>query len=126
VNYLDTCLIIYLVERNTISLPAVEAAIAGSKERFAISPLVKADCFVGPFRSSSVSLENDFVRAFSKLDTLPVTEATIMAAARLRPPHRAKLPDALHLACAQAHGGSALRTSDDRLTRPLPGALRAR
>jgi predicted nucleic acid-binding protein len=121
VNYLDTCLVIYLVERNTIFLPAVEAAITGSNERFAISPLVKADCFVGPFRSSSVSLENDFVRAFSKLDTLPITEAIFIAAARLRATLGVKLPDALHLACAQAHGCSALWTKDDRLAAAAPG-----
>jgi uncharacterized protein len=32
-----------------------------------------------------------------------------------------KLPDALHLACAQAHGCSALRTNDDRLAAAAPG-----
>lgn len=44
-----------------------------------------------------------------------MAEPVYLAAAQLRARFNLRTPGALHLACAQAHGGDALWTNDDRL-----------
>ncbi len=112
--YLDTCLVIYLVEDNPIWSGRLRARMATEAEQgFAISPLVAMECLVGPLRSGNQEVERTIRAALSGFAMLPI-ENVFEAAARLRAHFRLKTPDALHLACAQHHGCSAFWTNDRR------------
>lgn len=114
--YLDSCLVIYLVERHPVWLASLRQAIAAEPEaQFAISPLVKAECLIGPLRRGDLPAEAAYQVMFGTLATVDIPEAAYLAAARLRARFGLKLPDALHLACAQQHQCVALWTNDARL-----------
>jgi uncharacterized protein len=124
--YIDSCILIYAVDRHPVFGAPARAALHGAAPtRFATSALVKAECLVRPFRLRDYAAEQAFMVAFSQMADLPMTEITFIAAARLRATHSLKLADALHLACAQAQGCSALWTNDDRLAAAAPGFARA-
>lgn len=114
--YLDTCVVIYFVERHPIFYPSALAAIrAETGARLAISPLVQAECLVSPMRRGDIALERRFGALFRRMTVLGFPDSVFLDAARLRARHALKLPDALHLACAQHHGCSAFWTNDQRL-----------
>jgi predicted nucleic acid-binding protein len=121
--YLDTCLLIYLVERHPDFGARVEAALAASDAQFAISPLVKLECLVQPMRSGDLVRQRYFESALAELRLLPMPEPVYLAAAQLRARFNLRTPDALHLACAQQHGCDALWTNDDRLVAASHGLV---
>jgi predicted nucleic acid-binding protein len=124
--YLDTCLLIYLVERHPRWGGLVATAIAQSDEaRFGISPLVKCECLVGPLKRGDPVLQRAYSDLFGLLVPLDMPESVYIKAAQLRARFGLKTPDALHLACAQHHRCDALWTNDDRLAQASQGlALR--
>jgi uncharacterized protein len=65
-----------------------------------------------------------FDAVFGEFATLDMPEAVYLRAAELRGRFGLKLPDALHLACAQHHGCDELWTNDDRLSRVSLGMAR--
>jgi predicted nucleic acid-binding protein len=120
--YLDACLLIYLVEHHPVWTEPVSAAMAHMPETpFAISPLVKCECLVGAFRQENQALRRAYTDLFRVLITLEMPEQVYMQAARLRASFGVKMPDALHLACAQHHECEALWTNDERLMRASGG-----
>lgn len=121
--YVDSCLFIYGIERHPFWGPKVIAAFENPKVagRLAISALVKAECLVGPLKRQQADVEQDFHASFAQLTSLPIDDIDFLTAARLRARFGLKLPDALHLACAQRHGCTALWTNDDRLTEASGG-----
>ena len=69
--YLDACLLMYLVERHAVWGPLVAAAMANVQNAaFAISPLVKCECLVGPFKSDDQVLRNAYTDVFRVFVTL--------------------------------------------------------
>jgi predicted nucleic acid-binding protein len=124
--YLDSCIVIYTIDDHPVWGPLAAAKLLNAPSGgFATSALVKAECMVRPFRMNDHLGVRAFEAAFAQMNTLPITEAIFIAAARLRATHGVKLPDALHLACAKAHGCSALWTNDDRLVAAAPGFTEA-
>lgn len=123
--YLDTNLLVYAVEGapdlSTRVMHRMEEIVRSGSHRFAISPLVKMECLVGPMRTADLALQGYFEAFFSKLETLEMPEAVYRGAAALRARYGLRTPDALHLACAQHHGCQALWTSDERLARTSQG-----
>jgi predicted nucleic acid-binding protein len=120
--YLDTCLVIYLVEQHPRWRAAVSAAMANNAEgRFGISPLVKCECLVGPIRRGDPVLLRAYDQVFALLLALEMPEAVYRQAAESRARFGLKTPDALHLACAQHHGCDGLWTNDDRLAQASHG-----
>lgn len=114
--YLDTRLLIYAIQNDPVRAPAVVAAMAGEQVgRFAVSPLVKMECLVGPMRQADLGLQRRFEIGLSHFVQLPLPEPVFLQAAQLRARFNLKTPDALHLACAQHHACDALWTNDDRL-----------
>lgn len=113
--YLDTCVLIYLVERHPVHAPRIEAAIDAVDSQFAISPLVKLECLVQPIRQGDLVRQRIYEGAFGQLQVLPMDESVYGNAAHLRARFNLRTPDALHLACAQERGCTALWTNDDRL-----------
>jgi uncharacterized protein len=123
--YLDTCLVIYLVEKRSKWGASVAEALARPRgTKFAISPLVKLECLVGPFTDNDRALENVYHGTFPDFVLLDMPEAVYLRAAAIRASSRLKTPDALHLACAQHHGCQALWTNDNRLDKASRGMAR--
>jgi uncharacterized protein len=114
--YLDSCLLIYLVERHPSWHGRIVAAISAAPDAiFAISPLVKLECLVGPMRRGDLATEHAFQTLFARLVLLDMPEGVWVDAARLRAQFGLRTPDALHLASAQRHGCAGLWTTDRRL-----------
>jgi uncharacterized protein len=114
--YLDSCICIYAVEQASVFHDQVISALkANSEKQFAISPLVIAECLVGPLKSGNSFVAQDYEALFARLTVLDLNEAVFRQAAQIRERNQLKMPDALHLACAQFHGCDALWTNNDRL-----------
>lgn len=123
--YLDSCLLIYLVERHPLwSGPVTDALTTAVDQRFCISPLIKSECLVGPFKRLDPVLQQAYEDFFERFVTLPISESVFLQAARIRAHFGLKTPDALHLACAQHHRCEALWTNDERLTKAGHGLAR--
>jgi uncharacterized protein len=114
--YLDSCICIYAVERSSRHHEEVMSAIESQPDmKLAISDLVMAECLVGPLRSGDSFLLRDFEEFFKRTINLELTHLVYRQAAQIRSASTLKMPDALHLACAQFHNCDALWTNDDRL-----------
>lgn len=123
--YLDTCLVIYLTERHPRWSSGVLDTITKAQDvRFAISPLVKMECLVGPVRRGDPVLQRGYFESFEAFTALAMPEPVFLQAAQLRTRFNLKTPDALHLACAQHHRCEALWTNDDRLAQASHGLAR--
>jgi predicted nucleic acid-binding protein len=123
--YLDACLLIYLIERHARWGGPVATAIArAGKARFAVSPLVKCECLVGPIKRGDPVLERAYTELFAVLVSLSLPEPVYLQAAQLRGRFGLRTPDALHLSCAQHHRCEELWTNDDRLTQASHGLAR--
>ena len=123
--YLDSSLVIYLVERHARWSEQVTRAMASvGQTRFAISPLVKCECLVAPLKRGDLVLRRAYEEFFGLLIGLDMPEAVYLQAAELRARFGLRTPDALHLACAQHHRCDALWTNDDRLAQASHGLVR--
>ena len=71
---------------------------------------------------SDLPLERAYEAFLGQFVTLEMPEPVFLDAARLRARFGLKMPDALHLACAQRHGCGAFWTNDTRLS-AAAGAL---
>jgi len=122
--YLDSCLLIYAIEQDSVFGEKVTNAIdAHSTSEFAISPLVKLECLVKPLESGNSALKQYYEAAFSTLITLPMPEDVFLDAAYLRARFTLKTPDALHLSCAQLHRCDSMWTNDNRLVKAGHGLV---
>ena len=119
--YLDTCLVIYLVEAHRDLGPKVSELVDDPESSFAISPLVRMECLVAPLKNNDEPLLSRYETVLGKFHNLPVSEDAFVAAARLRAEHGLRTPDALHLAVARTGGCDAFWTNDDRLAKAAPG-----
>ena len=123
--YLDSCLVIYLVEQHARwGDPVARALAQPDGADFAISPLVKCECLVGPIKRGDLILQQSYAELFNEFVSLGMPEAVYLQAAELRGRFGLKTADALHLACAQFHRCEALWTNDDRLARVSHGLVR--
>lgn len=123
--YLDACLLIYAIEEHPLWADKVRAAFESAEDaRFAISPLIKLECLVKPLKTGDVALQRRYEAGLNQLVQLPMPETIFLQAAMLRARFGLKTPDALHLACAQHHGCTALWTNDDRLEQAGHGLVR--
>lgn len=120
--YLDSCVVIYAFERHPLYGAKVLAALGGAAgEGFAISPLVKFECLVGPMRTGNLVLQRYYEEGLTRLVSLPLSDEVFLQAAELRARFGLKTPDALHLAAAQHHACDALWTNDERLANAAHG-----
>lgn len=113
--YLDSCLLVYVIEEHSVFGSIVREAIdAHDDEEFVISPLVKLECLVKPISTGNIALKKRYESAFSILTTLSMPEEVYIDAALLRAQFRLKTPDALHLSCCQYHECCSIWTNDNR------------
>ena len=119
--YLDSCLIMYLVEDpERCGARLLEIMSMSEALSFAISPLVRLECLVKPFRNDDLVLQDKYRRAFDRFSNLVMTDVVYDEAAHLYAKHGLPTPDALHLACARYHGCARLWTNDRRFARAMP------
>ena len=119
--YLDSCIVIYLVEKHPIFYKTVEQRFRENvAEGFAISPLVILECTVGPLKRGDEVLERRFEQFFATVTHLNLDEAVFRKAAQKRAQFGVKTPDALHLAVAEHYGCLQVWTNDDRLAKVTP------
>lgn len=120
--YLDACLVIYATENHPVWFkPVREALTSQPEQQFAISPLVKMECLVKPIWQGDTSMQWRYEAGMAQFVQLALNQAVFLQAAQLRARFNLKTPDALHLACAQHHGCTALWTNDDRLAQAAHG-----
>ena len=118
--YLDTNIVVYLIEQTPILGRRAMALMAELRERgdrFAVSHLVRMECKVAPLaRSNSETLRayEDFF-ASAEMAVLEVTGAAFDRAAQIRASHSLRTADALHLAAAIEGGCELFLTNDARL-----------
>jgi predicted nucleic acid-binding protein len=123
--YLDSCLVIYLVEQHARWREPLARAMAKAEDaRFAISALVKCECLVAPIKRGDPVLQRAYAELFDLFVPLAMPEPICLQAAHLRARFGLRTPDALHLACAQHHRCEALWTNDNRLAQASHGLAR--
>ena len=116
--YLDSCVVIYLVEENQQFGPLVRRAIGRYPvAEFCLSPLVYFECLVGGLKLGQAALVQQYKDFFSLCVCLEMPLAAYRLAADLRAEYGLKTPDALHLATAKYHNCEVFLTNDDRLKR---------
>ena len=117
--YLDTCLLIYLVERREPYVQPLRAqleAAEASGRSFATSELVRMECLVKPTRDFNFPVIAQFEQYFLACEHwLSIARPEYEMATALRARHRLKAIDALHLAAALTHQCEELWTNDTRL-----------
>ena len=120
--YVDSCLLIYLLEGDQRRARQIGEAMARAQaRRFAISPLVQSECLTGPLKRGDPVLERAYLDLFARFAALDTPLPVYLEAARIRARFALKTPDALHLACAQHYRCDALWTNDDRLAQASHG-----
>jgi len=129
--YLDSCVVIYLIE----GPPAVHQAIAsalrpseGPAPDVFVSDLTRLECRVGPLRCADADLLRRYDAFFELPDVARVQMTTDVfdTATSLRASHAVKTPDALHVAAAVVGGCAEFWTNDDRLAAAAEGRLSVR
>jgi predicted nucleic acid-binding protein len=114
----DAGLVIAVLDRDDFHHESARKALGAARDRhddLAVPASALAEALVGAARQGdeAVGIVTDFVRRLPA-SVVPVDEAVVIAAARLRARHGAKLklPDALVVAIAEVRGASHLPTTD--------------
>jgi len=114
--YLDSCIVIYLVERHPVFAPVIQKALVEAGDVIlSVSPLVRLEVLVKPRREINISLQERYERFLAEHSILDMPEAIYDLALSLRVQYNIKTPDALHLATAKHHDCKAFWTNDNRL-----------
>ncbi|MBK5276778.1 MAG: PIN domain-containing protein [Desulfuromonadales bacterium] len=121
--YLDTCIVIYLVEHHPGHFLKLKSLLSGITAT-AISPLVEMEALIHPLRNKDLRLMEAYQSFFDCCTVLDMPKEVYRQAAIIRAEHPIKTPDALHVATANWHGCLSLWTNDDRLTRVAPTITR--
>jgi predicted nucleic acid-binding protein len=114
--YVDSCILIYLVDGPDPLSQAVAKAMRGARgATFCLSDLVRLECLVDPIRRGDEEKRKVFEAQFQRLTCLPLIPPVFDLAAELRARHHLKTPDAIHAATAIFHGCNEFWTNDRRL-----------
>jgi uncharacterized protein len=116
--YLDSVLVIYLVEQNPTFAPAVEGWLLAHPSDLVSSELVRMEALVLPVRHADARGIVSFERFFSKqiIEMVPLVRDVFERAIDIRAVHTAiRTPDAIHLAAAIVSGCDVFLTNDAHL-----------
>ncbi len=117
--YLDSVVVIYLVEQHPTFGPVAAAAVAGLKPTTLVgTELTRMECLIHPRRNNDSVREADFERFFRQkfLPFPPFASVGFDTATNLRAKYRfLKTPDALHFAAAIVAGCDLFVTNDAQL-----------
>lgn len=127
--YLDSCLVIYLIERQEPWSKAMQDRLlhaASQRIEVGFSDLTRLECRVGPKSKGDLKALADFDRFFAAPDfqRFELETRAYDCATDLRAAFRLKTPDALHLAVAISAGCDEFWTNDKRLLSAAAGRIR--
>ena len=124
--YLDSCLVIYLIEEHPIYAPLLENYIVNKRDFvLVVSHLTEMECLIMPLRNNNQLLTGKFRDWFKQVEVFSLTETIFSQAAQLRADFPGlKTPDALHIATAQYHNCDEFWTNDNRLDKIAPSLVR--
>lgn len=124
--YLDSCIIIYLIEKHPLYSSKIESLINSLPlSDFCYSPLSRLECLVMPFRTNDFGLKNLYESFFNSQTNCLMPPIVFDEAAKLRADFTSlKTPDALHLAAAVYHNCDEFWTNDDRLDKIYPSLVK--
>jgi uncharacterized protein len=125
-GYLDSCVVIYLVEEHTTLAPIVETLLAAQPDIILyVSSLTAIECLVMPLRNQNQLLIEKFRNWFVQVIVLSNEREIFQQAAQLRADHKSlKTPDAIHVSTAMHYGCDEFWTNDDRLAKIAPQVAR--
>lgn len=118
--YLDSCVVIYLIQGPESLSQAVRDDLGPNEEdllTICVSDLTRLECRVWPIRHGDEGLLGQFDDFFASEELEKTTLQTDVfdLATELRARHGTKTPDALHLAAAMLLGCQEFWTNDHRL-----------
>ncbi|MEF2550943.1 type II toxin-antitoxin system VapC family toxin [Aurantimonas sp. A2-1-M11] len=124
--YLDANTVIAIVEGgytlNAAQRSFLENVDAG-RVFAASSEIALAECLVKPFRildATAISSILEFLNGRRTLPLVPLSRGVMIKAAQVRAVTDAKMPDAIHIACAADAECTVFLSSDKRLRVPAP------
>lgn len=114
--YLDSSIIIYLVEQVAPFVGRLVARLEPADE-LVISELTRLECRVKPLKESHANLLQDYEDFFESAIAQVVTlsRRVMEEATRIRAVYGFKTPDSIHLAAAMTAGCDIFLTNDHRL-----------
>jgi predicted nucleic acid-binding protein len=118
--YLDSCILIYLLQGPRELAATIQGALRPEEEEAVsacTSDLVRLECRVGPLRQKDDDLLHQFDDLFQSgtLESLPLHAEVFDLATELRARYGTKTPDAIHLAAAILGECHEFWTNDSRL-----------
>ena len=118
--YLDSCILIYLLQGPKELAAAIQSALRPEKAEAVstyTSDLVRLECRVGPLKQKDDDLLRQFDDLFGSgtLESLPLQTEVFDLATELRARYGTKTPDAIHLAAALLGECDEFWTNDSRL-----------
>lgn len=119
--YLDSCIVIYLLENSGhLNHLVIEKLEQCREEGFgiALSDLVELECLVRPLRTGNL-LQVQYLKEFFRKQAhawCQIDRETFLLAADIRARQGFKLGDSLHLAASVRNGCSLFLTNDKRLS----------
>ena len=115
--YLDSCMVIYLLEGQKTLRAAVDSALRTyCDQEICASELVRLECRTGPMKQAKRELLKVYDDFFATISILQPSKNIFERATEIRSRHTIKTPDALHLAFALDAGCDEFWTNDARLT----------
>lgn len=126
--YLDTCIVIYFVEKHGEYASQIEGLInnLGVNDTICYSPLIRSECLIKPLRTNDLVLKGHYESFFKAQEMLDLTAERFDEAAQLRAYFNSlKTPDALHLAVALHHNCTEFWTNDSRLNAVAPSLVKS-
>ena len=119
VKYLDTAIIIYLVEEKESFFEKVTLCLEDANCELLTSEMGRLECRVKPIRNQDYKLLAIYDQFFADRlkEVIAITREVIDSATELRAKYNFKTPDTLHLAAAITSGCEVFFTNDHRLDR---------
>lgn len=124
--YLDTNVLVQLIERQDPILRAFLAQLNRAGKRLVTSEITLAELLVKPLQSKNTELTATYEALLSPdglVQTHPVDLAVLRRSAEVRAEFGGNLPDSVHVATAERSGCETILSSDQRLKLP-PGLSR--
>ena len=111
--YLDSCVVIYLLEGPPELGNQIFALLSSDKKNvICTSGIVRLECIVGALKQKNSSIEERYRRFLDSLETIAIDDRVCDCAAQIRATYNVLLPDALHLALAEKGRCDEFWTSD--------------
>ncbi len=115
--YLDSAVLIYLIEDVAPYASTLEARLAEPDIIQVCSDLSRLECRMKPIRDRQMALLTAFDSYFSQIinEIIPLSRQVVDHATELRARYGFRTPDAIHLAAALVGGCDLFLTNDHRL-----------